>query len=82
MSCELPVVASRVGGIPEIVDDCGVYSKPKDYESVRDGLGYIMGNERAVRRMVALGRKRMIRQHDWDRIAKQYESVFSGVVRR
>lgn len=82
MSCELPVVASRVGGIPEIVDDCGVYAKPKDYESIRDGLGYIMGNERAVRRMVALGRKRMIRQHDWDRIAKQYESVFSGVVRR
>ena len=82
MSCELPVVASRVGGIPEIVGDYGVYTKPKDCESIRDGLRYVMENEKEVRRIVALGRKRMIRQHDWDRIAKQYESVFSTVVRR
>ena len=82
MSCELPVVASRVGGIPEIVGNCGVYTRPKDCESIKEGLRYVMENGKDVRRMVALGRKRMIRQHDWDRIAKQYESVFSAVVRR
>ena len=82
MSCELPVVASKVGGIPEIVGDCGVYTAPRDYESIRDGLGYVMGNDKEVRRMVALGRKRMIRRHDWNRIARQYENVFADVVKR
>ncbi len=84
MSCELPVVASKVGGIPEIVGDYGIYSKPRDYESIRDGLSYVMEsrNGKEIKRMTALGRKRMVRRHDWDRIAKQYEHVFQGIVRR
>lgn len=42
MSCELPVIASRVGGLPEMVDGCGVYTEPKNSKSIADALSLLL----------------------------------------
>ncbi len=81
MSCELPVVASKVGGIPEIVGNCGHYTEPRDYESIRDRLIYVMENKRLAEHMAGEGKKRMVKQHDWDRISRQYERLFLNTVK-
>ena len=38
MACELPVIASRVGGLPEMVGRCGVYTEPRDTESIAKAI--------------------------------------------
>lgn len=49
MACGTPVVASRVGGIPEIVGDgCGVLVEPDDATTLADGIAAVLshGKER------------------------------------
>ncbi|MFI5412666.1 MAG: glycosyltransferase family 4 protein [Candidatus Micrarchaeales archaeon] len=81
LSCELPSVISRVGGMPELAGDSALYSKPKDYHSIRDRLRYALDNKDICASIASSGRKRMIRYHDWDRIAKKYESLFLNTIK-
>jgi glycosyltransferase involved in cell wall biosynthesis len=44
LSCGRPVVASAVGGIPEIVnDECGVLVPPQNVPALRDALAQVLG---------------------------------------
>ena|GEM_PF-377776 len=81
MSCELPVVASRIGGIPEIVGNCGFYARARDPRSIGKELSRVLENRRMAERMAREGRKRMIRYYNWDRIAKQYEDIFLETIK-
>jgi glycosyltransferase involved in cell wall biosynthesis len=81
LSCEVPCVISRVGGMPELVGDCAFYSKPKDYYSLKTRISYVLENEKTAHRVARRGRQRMVKYHDWDRIAKQYESLFLSTIR-
>jgi D-inositol-3-phosphate glycosyltransferase len=45
MACGTPVVASRVGGIPEIVrEGCGVLVEPDDAIALSDGIGRVLAD--------------------------------------
>ncbi len=81
LSCEIPSVVSRVGGIPEIAGHYGFYSKPKDYYSIKERLRYVLENRKSTASIARKGRQRMIRNHDWDKIAKQYERLFLNTIR-
>ena len=81
LACEMPSVISRTGGMPEIAGDSALYSRPKDYYSIKERLRYALENEKETAGMARIGRRRMIRYHDWDRIAKQYESLFLSTIR-
>ncbi len=81
LSCELPSVVSRIGGMPELAGDCALYSKPKDHHSIRERLRYALDNKDECAAIAARGRKRIIKYHDWDKIAKKYESLFLKTIR-
>ncbi len=81
MSCELPIVASKVGGLPEMVGQCGLYTKPRNPESIAKALSELLANPKLGHRMGRQGRKRVIARHSWDRIAKQYEDLFLNTMR-
>ena len=81
LSCELPSIITRVGGMPEITGDCGFYVKPKDYYSIKQKLIYVLENKKATSSIARKGRQRMIKYHDWDKIAKQYEGLFLNTIR-
>lgn len=81
LSCELPSVVSKIGGLPEMVGDCGLYSKPKDYYSIKERLKYLLENSDEASRLARKGRERMIKYHNWDKIAKQYEELFLKTIR-
>jgi glycosyltransferase involved in cell wall biosynthesis len=76
LSCEMPCVASRVGGIPEMMRKCGVYSEPRDVDSIKEGISILLDDRKKSKALAECGRKLMIRLHDWDRISRQYERLF------
>jgi glycosyltransferase involved in cell wall biosynthesis len=81
LACEIPSVVSRVGGMPEMAGDCAFYAKPKDYYSIKSRLNYIMENGEKASALASKARKRVIKYHDWDKIAKKYESLFLSTIR-
>jgi len=77
MSCGVPVVASRVGEIPHVVDDGGVVVPPRDPAALAGALGRLRDEPGAADRLSRLGLARAAR-FDWERIADQ----LSGAWRR
>lgn len=60
MSCGLPVVATRVGGIPEVVEDgvTGFLVAPQSGEELAAATGRLLDDPGLLRRMGAAGRER------------------------
>ncbi len=60
MSCGLPVVATRVGGIPEVVDDgvTGFLVAPESGAELAGATGKVLDDPALLRRMGAAGRDR------------------------
>jgi phosphatidylinositol alpha-1,6-mannosyltransferase len=73
-----PVVATRVGGIPDAVEDghSGLLMNPGDYESVSVTVVRLLGNERARREMGECGRARAQEKFRWEEVVKSYWEVF------
>ena len=65
-----PVVATRVGGIPELVEDgvTGFLVEPGDCNALRAALQRLLGDPELRRRMGAEARRR-VRRCSWDTVA-------------
>ena len=53
MACGTPIVASRVGAIPEMLDygKCGVLLEPRSVDSIVEALVHVIGNKEEKARM-------------------------------
>jgi glycosyltransferase involved in cell wall biosynthesis len=73
MASGTPVVASRLGGIPEIVEDgvTGFLVPPGDVEALRDRLAYLLERPRVAAEMGAAARARVVAEFTWERCAER-----------
>ncbi len=81
LASELPTVASRIGGIPEMMGKYGFYIKPKDEYSIYNKIKFVLDNNPNSKSLIKEGRKRMINDHNWDKISKRYEELFYNTIR-
>ncbi len=81
LASEVPVVATKVGGVPEMVGNCGTYVRPGNISGIKEGVRKILDDGRKARRLASDGKKLMIKEHDWDRIASEYEQRFEATIR-
>jgi colanic acid/amylovoran biosynthesis glycosyltransferase len=73
-----PVIATRIAGIPELVDEkCGWLVEPGDAEALAGAIGELMSaNKATLAKMGREGRKRVAARHDIDKIALQLIALF------
>jgi N-acetyl-alpha-D-glucosaminyl L-malate synthase BshA len=78
MACEVPVVATRVGGVPEVVADgeTGLLFDPDDVEGMVAGCLRLLGDPELRRAMGAAGRRRAVEQFAAERIVPRYEAIY------
>lgn len=90
MACETAVIASAVGGIPEVVVDgeTGILI-PYDADdasafeaAIADAVNTLAGDPAAARRMGVAGRARAIADFGWDAIAEQTVAVYQEALER
>lgn len=77
-----PVIATVVGGIPEVVTDGvnGILVPPKSPEHIVKALERLMSDSR-LRRRLGKAAAKSVKNYTWRRIAEEFETVYSAVVR-
>ncbi len=78
MAAGLPVVATRVGGNPELVEDgvTGVLVPERSAAGLADGLRRLLASPREREGMGAAGRARLVAEFSLDRMVRQYFDAY------
>lgn len=78
MSHGLPVIASRIGGLPEIVDDgvTGLLFEPGNVEELAIKMRLLWENPELCRRMGRAGREKVMREYSEDRYYRRLMAVY------
>lgn len=87
MACEVAVLASRVGGIPEVVAD-GVTGTLVDYTTenvvfeshLSQRIIEMMSNPKRLQKMGTAGRMRAINEFGWEAVARTTISLYRNVL--
>jgi glycosyltransferase involved in cell wall biosynthesis len=81
MGCEVAVVASDAGGLPEVVEDgvTGLVVPRGNSAALAQAIGSLLSDPQRRRQMGQAGRARALRLFDWDRTAEQFEQLYREV---
>ena len=83
MACGRPIVATRAGGIPEIVEDgvTGALVPPRDAASLAAAIVRALKDEEWRRRMAEAGLARVRERFTVDRMVEQTAAVYRRLIR-
>lgn len=83
MASRLPVIATQVGGVPELVDDglSGFLVPPGDVENLTVRLRALLGDQGLCARMGEAGRQKVLKEHDIAVEAAWLYQLFAGTGR-
>jgi glycosyltransferase involved in cell wall biosynthesis len=78
MAARLPVVASNVGGIPEIVDHgrTGLLVPPRSVDDLAAALLQVAGDPARAREMGRAGRRKLLQAFSLDNALAAYEQCY------
>ena len=78
MACGTPVLATRVSGLPEMIEDwqTGFLVKPGDIGQLAMGIRFLSGDPKLRKRMGQNGRRRVLDGFLWPAVTERYLSVF------
>ena len=81
MACSTAVVASRVGGIPEVVSDgeTGLLVPPDDPASLADAMNALLRDPGRADAFGRAGRARAVEEFSWDAVAEQTAALYAEV---
>jgi starch synthase len=81
MACSTAVVASRVGGIPEVVSggETGLLVPPDDPASLADAMNALLRDPGRADAFGRAGRARAVQEFSWDAVAAQTAALYAEV---
>jgi len=83
MAAGLPVVATRVGGIPEVVEDgvTGLLVPPRDPEALAEAIIALLQDRKRAEAMGRAGRKRVEKHFSAERMVHQTEALYEELIK-
>jgi N-acetyl-alpha-D-glucosaminyl L-malate synthase BshA len=83
MACEVPVVASRVGGLPEVIEDgvTGALHAPEDLDGMAASAARLLTDPAAHRRMARAARWTVAERFCVNEVVPQYEALYAELTR-
>jgi glycosyltransferase involved in cell wall biosynthesis len=82
MAVNLPVVATKISGIPELVVDgeTGLLIPPADAEALRDAIVAVISDPAGARQRAAHGRELIEQEYDLSRNVSRLEALFDDAL--
>ena len=84
MAAGLPIIVSRVGGLPEIVQDgeTGLLIPPRDPEALAEGLARLLAQPAWARSLGEKARAQVEQNFSFERLARDLNADYDEVVQR
>lgn len=79
MACELPVVATTAGALPEVVGtdrSCGILVPPRDPDALARALNELLADPQRCRSMGVEARRRVLRNFTWRKAAESLTDLY------
>jgi glycosyltransferase involved in cell wall biosynthesis len=78
MAMELPCVASRVSGIPDVAEDriTGLLVPPRDFEALAGAIGRLLERPGLAREMGRRGRQKVVPEFSRERMIEKLEALY------
>jgi L-malate glycosyltransferase len=80
MASGLPIVATRVGGIPELIDNevTGLLVPPKNQEALGAAIMRLLGDEAFARRLAIAAQERARTKFSFEKLLLELENLYLG----
>jgi N-acetyl-alpha-D-glucosaminyl L-malate synthase BshA len=84
MACEVPVVATRVGGVPEVIEEgeCGYLFEIGDVDGMAKAGMRLLADDDQRSRFGKRGREIGVTRFATEKIIPQYEALYESLLRR
>jgi spore coat protein SA len=82
-ACGLPVIATKKGGIPEIVmnNKTGILTDdPTSVDELADKIDFLIEHPDIAKRYGEAGRKNMVDNFSWERVANEIETLYDKLL--
>ena len=80
MSCEIPLIASNVSSIPELVGDYAKLIPPKNITELSNSIRSILNNYSYYKNIAVRGRQHIVDNFNWLKITEEYENIISKTI--
>ena len=80
MSCEVPLIATNVSSIPELVGKYGILIDPKDENLLSNKIKKILSEYDEHKKTAIQGRQHIIKTFNWSKITNEYEKTIYKVI--
>jgi N-acetyl-alpha-D-glucosaminyl L-malate synthase BshA len=82
MACEVPVVASRIGGLPEVIEDgvSGVLHPPAAHDAMAESAIALLTDRERSLQVGGAARRRVLDRYCAERIVPMYEACYETVL--
>ena len=77
LACSTPVIATKVGALPEIIKSGGITTNLWEFPKV---VANLLSNPDKIQKLGKEGRKLVEKEYSWDVVAKRIENIYFKVL--
>ena len=80
MSCEVPLIATNVSSIPELVGDYAKLIPAKNVNELSNAIRSIFHDYSQYKNIAVRGRQHIVDNFNWLKITEEYENIISKTI--
>lgn len=79
MALETPVVATRVGAIPDMLSSCGIVVEPQNVNELETAFEKVLGDENLRNELAVRAKEKMLKEYTIETVFDTYKSVWNEI---
>jgi len=76
MAAEIPIIATNVGGVPEMLDDCGILIPSKNPDSIGKEILYLINNPDLSQEMTRKARQKVEKEFSLEKMLQETKNLY------